>query len=120
MRDETVIGVVYRHTKNDYEIMLGEFPNDMECKINKMIVDFDDGYNLAGARGDKNLSLNDANISYFETERYVSTQDEKDVVTLDQIFKRYYDIQGTVDGFENYVKNGFLDDAGWPEYKKEV
>ena len=118
MRDETVIGIVYRHGRNDYEIMLGEFPSDMERKINKMIVDFDNGYNLAGARGDKNLSLNDANISYFETEEYVSTSDKTDIVTLDQIFKRYYEIQGTVLGFEKYVTNGFLDDAGFPEYKK--
>lgn len=50
--------------------------------------------------------------------KYVSTADKGDIVTIDEIFRRYVSIQETEKGFEEYVKNGFLDDCGFPEYKE--
>lgn len=40
---------------------------------------------------------------------YVNTEDEKDVVTLEEIKRRYTDIQGTSEDFEEYVTSGFMD-----------
>lgn len=40
---------------------------------------------------------------------YVNTEEEKDVVTLEEIKRRYTDIQGTTEGFEEYVASGFVD-----------
>lgn len=40
---------------------------------------------------------------------YINTEDEKDVVTLEEIKRRYTDIQGTAEGFEEYVASGFVD-----------
>ena len=40
---------------------------------------------------------------------FVNTENENDVVTLEEIKRRYIDIQGTVEGFEKYVANGFRD-----------
>lgn len=41
------------------------------------------------------------------TTEYVSVGHPEDVVTLDEIFRRYVQINGTVDGFEEYVNSGF-------------
>lgn len=40
---------------------------------------------------------------------FVNTEDENDVVTLGEIKRRYMDIQGTAEGFEEYVASGFRD-----------
>lgn len=39
---------------------------------------------------------------------YINTEDRKDIVTLEEIKKRYIDINETDNGFEEYVKSGFL------------
>lgn len=55
----------------------------------------------------------------YNTKKYMSTQDSNDIVTIPQIFERYYAIHdGQIHGFEDYVASGFLDDAGFPEYKE--
>ena len=117
---ERVIGIIYRHGKNHYEFMIGDFPKEMRDDIKRKIMAFDDGYNLARCRGDKRMTLEDANIDYFErnewTQRYVNTEDPNDIVTLSQIFERYLEINGKVDGFEKYVIDGFVNDTGYREY----
>ena len=40
---------------------------------------------------------------------FVNTEDKNDIVTLGEIKRRYIDIQGTEEGFEEYVTNGFRD-----------
>lgn len=40
---------------------------------------------------------------------YVNTDSKEDIVTLDEIRKRYVDINGTDEGFDNYVADGFYD-----------
>lgn len=47
---------------------------------------------------------------------YFNTKKVDDVVTLETIMKRYIDINGSVDGFEKYVKSGFRNDSGEVEY----
>lgn len=39
--------------------------------------------------------------------KYINTTNTEDKVTLPDIFRRYYEINGTADGFEEYVKSGF-------------
>ena len=68
MKKESVIGFVYRHDNNDYEIMIGELPEQMSDRISKEImqlIDKDENF-FAGVRGDKSISIDDANIDYFE------------------------------------------------------
>lgn len=49
--------------------------------------------------------------------KYVSTSDVKDVVDLPAILNRWLQIHdGDITGFEDYVKSGFLDDAGYADY----
>lgn len=40
---------------------------------------------------------------------YVNTDSKEDIVTLDEIRQRYVDINGTDEGFDNYVADGFYD-----------
>lgn len=47
---------------------------------------------------------------------FINTEDPADVVTLPDILGRYLDINGTVDGFEEYVKSGFMNGNN-KEYK---
>ena len=47
---------------------------------------------------------------------YVSTSDRTDSVTIADIFRRYTQIQETMEGFEKYVNSVFLDDCGFSEY----
>lgn len=42
--------------------------------------------------------------------KYQSVGHPEDVVRLDEIFRRYVEINGTVDGFEEYVNSGFRND----------
>ena len=65
---EGVIGVIYRHGFNDYEFMIGDFPKEIRERIEILISGYDDGYNMSGARGDRDMTLADANINYWEKE----------------------------------------------------
>ena len=40
---------------------------------------------------------------------YINTEDAKDIVALEEIKRRYMDIQGSSEGFEEYVASGFVD-----------
>ena len=40
---------------------------------------------------------------------YVNTEDANDIVTLEEIKRRYVDINGTAEGFEEYVASGFME-----------
>ena len=52
---------------------------------------------------------------------FVNTEDETDIVTIDQILKRYIDINGTIKGFEKYVLSDFYDeDRGVYEYRVKL
>lgn len=68
MRKESVIGFVYRYDYNDYGILIGELPEKMSDRISKEIMklsDVDQDF-FAEVRGDKHISIDDANIDYFE------------------------------------------------------
>lgn len=39
--------------------------------------------------------------------KFNSVGHPEDVVKIDEIFRRYIEINGTIDGFEEYVKSGF-------------
>ena len=51
---------------------------------------------------------------------YISTADESDKVTIMDILQRYIDINGSIEGFESYVKSNFRDECGQIEYVKLV
>ena len=103
---EGIIGIIYRHDFNDYEFMISDFSREIENALEDIIAKVDDN-DFAGYRGDKKITLEDANIDYFENnawiQKYVNTEDPNDIVTLPQIFERYLAINGKVDGFEKYV-----------------
>lgn len=40
---------------------------------------------------------------------YRNTDNKNDIVTLGQIRQRYIDINGTDEGFDDYVENGFCE-----------
>lgn len=68
MKKESVIGFIYRHDFNDYELMIGELPQDMSDRISADImklIDKDENF-FSGVRGDKSISIDDANIDYFD------------------------------------------------------
>lgn len=50
---------------------------------------------------------------------YVNTEDEKDIVTLEEIKRRYADINGTTAGFDEYAAGGFMDGIV-PEYSERL
>lgn len=54
-------------------------------------------------------------VNYNGEQLFVNTEDELDVVTLVDIFRRYLRINGTHEGFEDYVNSGFYDGIS-PEY----
>lgn len=120
MEKETVIGIVWKHDYNDYELILGDFPKWLRDKISQTLCELesDDDYSFCHCRGDKKMCLEDANISYFDERRYVNTGDPTDIVTLPEIFKRYYDINGSAKGFEEYVESKFDSGNGYKEYKE--
>lgn len=66
--NEGVIGIIYRHGFNDYEFMIGDFPKEIRERIDTLVSSYDNGYNLSGARGDRTLTLEEANINYWEKE----------------------------------------------------
>lgn len=109
--EQRMIGVVVRHSFNDYEIMLAELSENDSEKLWNIITPYAELYGCCGCRGDRNMTLDDCNITYLEDDwqpRYRSTDNPKDVVTISEIFKRYVDINGTHKGFEEYVDNGFM------------
>ena len=89
---EKIIGVIYRHGYNDYEFTLGDFPTEMADSIESMVMNFDDGYNISGCRGDRNMTLADANIAHFEKEWKWSniTEDVKKRI-INNMEDLYYD-----------------------------
>lgn len=109
--EQRMIGVVVRHSFNDYEIMLAGLSEKDSEKLWDIITPYAEPDGCCGCRGDRNMTLDDCNITYLEDgwqPRYRSTDNPKDVVTISEIFKRYVDINGTHKGFEEYVDNGFM------------
>lgn len=47
---------------------------------------------------------------------YINTDNESDIVSLDEIKERYIQINGTEEGFADYVSGGFYD-GNIQEYK---
>lgn len=107
--DDQVIGVVVRHGYNDYELLLTSFSEEDSFAIYDILAPYED--DMSGIRGDKNISLNDANIDWWEKDerpRYRATDNPNDIVYIEKIFERYMAINGSCDGFEDYVHSGFM------------
>lgn len=86
MRKESVIGFVYRYDYNYYGILIGELPKKMSDRISKEIMqlsDVDQDF-FAEVRGDKSISIDDANIDYFERDTRIDR-------IVDDMKKYYYD-----------------------------
>jgi hypothetical protein len=49
--------------------------------------------------------------------QYVNTENNNDVVSIGEILNRYVDINGSIEGFERYVKAGFRKNHYKSEYK---
>lgn len=48
--------------------------------------------------------------------KYVNTENKNDIVTLAEIESRYIAINGSNEGFKEYVSNNFNDGLGYSEY----
>lgn len=118
MQEEKIIGIVYRHDFNDYEITLMELDEIDEQRMEVIASRYDGS--SSGWRDGKKMTIEDANVDYWESkwnDSYANTSDPKDVVSLQTIFQRYMDMQGTYKGFEEYVDSGFLN-GNEKEYEK--
>lgn len=63
---EKIIGLVYRFGKNDYQISLMDFDKHDQDTLLTMMVKYDD--KCSCERGDSYLTIDNANIEYWETE----------------------------------------------------
>ena len=61
--EESIIGFVYRFGCNDYQISLMEFSEEDQNTLMEMFTRYED---CTGVRGDKTLTIEDANVDYFE------------------------------------------------------
>lgn len=107
------IGVVIRFGFNDYEILLTNLTDEDDQKLWEILTPYADGNECCSYRGDKTMTLEDCNIGWLERDwqpKYRSTENPKDIVTLNTIFERYMDNNGTHKGFEEYVDSGFMND----------
>ena len=64
MQKDTIIGMIYRFDNNDYQISLAEFSEEDQDALQRILMKYDD--DCACVRGDKNTTIADANIDYFE------------------------------------------------------
>ena len=64
--NDKIIGLVWRYGKNDYEIMLNEFDEVDQERLQDIYDRYADGG--SGERGDKFLTLETSNVDYWEDE----------------------------------------------------
>jgi hypothetical protein len=64
MKKDTVIGLIYRFGKNDYQISLTDFSESDQQTLQEIFMKYEDSWSCI--RGDKNASIDDANIDYWE------------------------------------------------------
>lgn len=108
---DRMIGVICRYGFNDYQIMLTEFSDEDNEKLWNIITPYADNDKVWGERGNRDMTLKENNVDYLESDwqpKYRSTADDKDIVTISEIFNRYVQINGTHKGFEEYVNDGFI------------
>lgn len=67
MTMDSIIGFVYRFDNNDYQITLA----DIDEKDQEILMNMMDKYEnvSSGVRGDKTITIEDANIEYFEQQK---------------------------------------------------
>ena len=63
---EKIIGLIYRFNKNDYQISLMEFDKHDQSTLMAMMDKYDN--ECSCERGDAKLTINQANVEYWETE----------------------------------------------------
>ena len=61
---EKVIGLIYRFSKNDYQISLMDFDKHDQSTLMAMMEKYDDGWSCV--RGDAKLTIDHANVEYWE------------------------------------------------------
>ena len=64
MKKDTIIGLIYRFDKNDYQISLTDFSEADQQTLQEIFMKYEDDWSCI--RGDKNTSIDDANIDYWE------------------------------------------------------
>ena len=64
--NEKFVGLVYRFDSNDYEILLTKFSEEDQKALFEIINKYLDDDKTTCERGDKNLSLNDCNVDWFD------------------------------------------------------
>lgn len=64
MNKENVIGLIYRFDNNDYQISLMDFSEEDQKILQNLMMKYDN--ECSCVRGDKELTIDDANIDYWE------------------------------------------------------
>lgn len=71
MKKDTVIGLIYRFDKNDYQISLMDFSEEDQKILQNLMMKYDN--ECSCVRGDKELTIDDANIDYWERNQLMKT-----------------------------------------------
>ena len=64
LKSESIIGMVYRFGKNDYQISIMDFDDTDQAILQAIFMKYEN--EMSGERGDKTLSIENANIDYWE------------------------------------------------------
>lgn len=64
MKDDKIFGIVYRFGYNDYQISLADFSDEDSDAIEEIFMKYEDSCTCE--RGDRNMTLDDANLEYFD------------------------------------------------------
>ena len=97
MQDK-IIGLVWRHNINDYEIMLNQFEDADQDKLQDIYDRYADGG--SGERGDKNLTLDTCDVDYWETEWAKEDMEKKRLELAHELY------------VIGYSETGILNDMG--------
>lgn len=65
MQNDIIIGMIWRYAKNDYQINIMDFSEDDQKTLQAIFTKYADTGSDSG-RGNKNLTIADANIDYWE------------------------------------------------------
>lgn len=64
MKDDRVFGIVYRFGYNDYQISLADLSDEDSDAVEEIFMKYED--DCTCERGDRNMTLDDANLEYFD------------------------------------------------------
>lgn len=83
---EGVIGLIWRYGYNDYQINLMEFNPSEQAKLDEMLTAHED--DASGIRGSANLTIESANIAFWEKEWSAKERNKRRLELAHKIYQR--------------------------------